>query len=234
MAFSRHKLLSSATVVRLICQGLFVMALVVPWLPHPDFLGEHLVLPVIMAGVIFCGFICPLGTVQEWLYLGGRKLHLPCFKTPPLVQQYAQFIRYVLAVLSFTGVSFAILNLRYYLHQNVVLGMLSKTSSILLALFLVASLFFPRPFCNYFCLKGAIDGALSFFRFVSIRRNNDKCLRCHRCTQICPMHIAVERINFLRHPNCINCLQCLKACPTGCLSYDFTRPPIKFFKRKKR
>ena len=208
------------------------MALVIPWLPHPDFLGEHLVFPVILAGVIFCGFICPLGSVQEWLHLLGRKLRLPCCKTPPLLQRYAQFIRYVLAVLSFTGISLAVLNLRYYFHQNVMLGMLSKTSSILLALFLLASLFFPRPFCNYFCLKGALDGALSFIRLVSIRRHADKCIHCHRCAQVCPMHIEVEKIHFLRHPNCINCLQCLKVCPQDCLHYDIVRPPIKFFKKQ--
>ena len=232
MKFSHQKLLKAISHLRILLQIIFFIALVAPWLPHPDFLGEHLILPVILAGVLFCGFVCPLGSVQEWLFILGRKMHLPAFKTPLFIQRYVQFIRYVLAVLSFTGISFLVLNLRYYFHQNVILGMLNLASSILLALFFLASLFFPRPFCNYFCLKGAIDGALSMLRFISIQRNKSRCTACHRCTQACPMHIEVEKANFLRHPNCINCLQCLKACPQTCLHYDIVRPSLRFFKSR--
>ncbi|MBP5297435.1 MAG: 4Fe-4S binding protein [Bacteriovoracaceae bacterium] len=209
--------------LRLIGQIVFCAALWVPWLPHPEYLGDHLFWPVLLAGVLFCGFICPLGHIQEWLYFLGRKLKFPRFELPAFLQKYAQYTRYILAIVSFLGVSFSLLNARYYFHHNLAMGMLSQTISIILSIILLSSLFIARPFCNYFCLKGALDGALSIFRLISIRRDETKCTHCQLCRQACQMHIKVDEINFLRHPHCLNCLQCLKACPQGCLKYDVLR-----------
>ena len=146
---------------------------------------------------------------------------------PWKVQKYLQCSRYVFLGLMFVGVTFSFLNARFYFQDNLIHNMLSWTSGITLGVFLLVSLFFDRPFCNYFCMKGAADGLMSIVRPISISRNNEICIHCHLCDKVCPMNIPVESTNFVRHPNCINCMQCVSKCPKNCIKY-------KLMKLKKR
>ena len=41
--------------------------LIFPFLPHPDIVGNYLFLTWIIFGVFFCGWICPFGTIQDWI-----------------------------------------------------------------------------------------------------------------------------------------------------------------------
>ena len=99
--------------------------------------------------------------------------------------------------------------------------MLNINSSLTLVIFFITSIFFKRPFCNYFCIKGAIDGLMSILRLFSIKKDNKKCIHCHLCDKNCPMQISVEKSKFIRHPNCIGCCQCITNCPKKCLKYSF-------------
>lgn len=89
--------------------------------------------------------------------------------------------------------------------------------------FLVASLFIDRPFCNYFCGKGASLGVWSVLRPFGIARDENKCVHCHLCDKVCPMNIPVENTNFVRHPNCINCMQCVSKCPKDCIKFNLMK-----------
>ena len=194
--------------------GLFL-----PFFPSADVIGQKIWLSAIILGVFFCGWVCPFGAAQEWLNLLARKFKLPQFKMPQKFQKYLQISRYGFYALSVFGIGFSFLNARYYFDHNLAMNMLSAFSAVVLAVFLISSLFFERPFCNYFCLKGAVDGAMSIVRPLSIARDDEKCVHCHLCDKACPMNILVERSKFVRHPNCINCFKCINACPKNCLAY---------------
>lgn len=194
--------------------------LIVPWLPHGEVVARALFWSVLVVGVFFCGWVCPFGTAQEWLGKIARKLKLPRFRPPWSVQKYLQFSRYIWAVLIFwMGVHFSFLSARFYFEDNLFHQMLTWTSALTLIFFLGLSLFIDRPFCNYFCMKGAVDGVMGSVRPVGIRRNDKACIHCHLCEKVCPMNVRVEHTRFVRHPNCINCMNCLTNCPTQCLKF---------------
>jgi polyferredoxin len=213
--------------LRFIVQVCFMAGLIISWLPHPETVANGLFWTVLVVGVFFCGWACPFGAIQDWLGLIAKKCKLPRYKMPWKIQKYLQCSRYVFLGLMFVGVTFSFLNARFYFQDNLIHNMLSWTSGITLGVFLLVSLFFDRPFCNYFCMKGAADGLMSIVRPISISRNNEICIHCHLCDKVCPMNIPVESTNFVRHPNCINCMQCVSKCPKDCIKYKLMR-----FKKK--
>lgn len=59
--------------------------------------SDWLLPTTLLVGVLFCGWICPLGTLQDWAYKFGRKLKLPLFRMPYKVQRYLQLSRYTIS-----------------------------------------------------------------------------------------------------------------------------------------
>ena len=210
--------------LRFLIQACFMAGLIVPCLPHSEPMANRLFWTVLAVGVFFCGWVCPFGAAQDWLAWIARRIHLPRFQIPWKYQRFLQFSRYIWAgLITFAGVHYAFLNARFYFNDNVFHNMLGLVSGITLAVFLIVGLFVDRPFCNYFCMKGAVDGMISIVRLISIRRDNKLCIHCHLCNKNCPMNVRVERTNFVRHPNCINCMKCISSCPKKCLSLSVLR-----------
>jgi polyferredoxin len=174
---------------------------------------------MLLVGVFFCGWLCPFGALQDWIALLARFLKLPKLRIPQKAQKYLQLSRYVFYALSTISISFVALNARGSFNHRLFEGGLSTAGSWCLGFFIFVALFIDRPFCNYFCTKGAFYGLFSVLRIFGIKKNENKCVHCHRCSQKCPMNIDVEKIRFVRHPNCINCLKCFSACPKKCITF---------------
>lgn len=184
----------------------------------------------IVLGPVFCGWVCPLGTIQEWVSNLGRKL----FKRkhnhfiPYRIDRVLRYLRYgVLAwVIYMTAVSgklifssidpyFALFN---FWSSEVAIG-----GVIILLLTLAGSLFVERPWCKYACPFGAVLGITNLFRVFSIRRSEDECKECKICTRDCPMNIPVHAVRVVRDHQCISCLECTSEgiCPQpGTVSFS--------------
>lgn len=208
--------------LRFAIQACFMAGLFLP-LIHPETMALWLFWTVLAVGVFFCGWVCPFGAAQDWLALLAKRLHLPRFKMPWKIQKYLQCTRYLFLGLMFFGITFSFSNARFYFQDNLMHNMLSVTGGITLAVFLIIALFFDRPFCNYFCMKGAADGLMSVIRPFSLRRDDKICVHCHLCNKVCPMNIRVENTKFVRHPNCINCMQCACKCPKNCIKFGLMK-----------
>jgi polyferredoxin len=193
-----------------------------------------------IAGNFYCGWICPFGSIQEWLgKLGSlfmkQKLHMP-----RKFQQVLQFSRYlVYAFLSLSaamGIAGALsqsssFNSNYYFlslsnADNILQlsQLVSIPAMVFMTIYLVTALFFDRPFCNYLCPDAVKYSLLSFMRVFTIRRNSNHCVGCNKCSHACPMQIDVAHAHNLRNANCIHCMQCVASCPIkNTLSYGFCK-----------
>lgn len=55
---------------------------------------------------------------------------------------------------------------------------------------------------------------------LSIKRDNDKCIKCGECARICSKIESINNnnINKSKEPICVNCGQCVKICPTNSIN----------------
>lgn len=210
-------------IIRAIVQVCFLVAVILG--VSTKQVGSWMLPAALLVGVFFCGWVCPLGSAQDWMWKLGRLLHLPQFQAPRGAQRYLQLSRYIFYFMLATwGISFALLkgphNFNRILHGN----FLTLAAGVT-CLFLLCSMFMKRPFCNYFCTGGARRGLWSVLRIFSIKRDTSKCGGCGQCTRACPMNIDVANTEFVRHPNCIGCMSCVCACRKGSLSYGLMPGP---------
>ena len=61
-----------------------------------------------------------------------------------------------------------------------------------LAFLVLSSLIIPYFWCRYLCPYGALLGIFAFFSPFQIHRQEDKCIDCQKCNQVCPGRIKVS------------------------------------------
>ncbi len=178
----------------------------------------------LIGGAFFCGWLCPFGAVQSWLWTLGRKLRLPMVKIPGRLEKFLRFSRYILLGLTFTGLALSLFITGAYgtfmgiLSLNV--ARVTVASWVLFGVLMFAALFIERPFCRYLCTQGAQYGLLSLARLFTIKRNENKCINCRACDRACPTGVKIAAKKNVRNFQCINCFKCIEACPVkGALTY---------------
>jgi polyferredoxin len=173
-------------------------------------------------GPVFCGWICPYGSFQEWLGKIGKKLFGKKFNKfiPYKFDKWLRYLRYlmfgwVLYMTIKSGELFFLGMDPYFALYNFWTGEVAIAGYIILGATLLLSLFIERPFCKYACPYGAVLGVFNTFRFFKIRRNQNTCTDCKACDNTCPMNIEVSTKNTVLNHQCISCLKCTseQACP---------------------
>lgn len=175
-------------------------------------------------GPVFCGWVCPLGTIQEWVAKLGRKFFKRRYNQfiPDHLDKVLRYLRYlVLAwVVYVTATSGTLIFAKYdpyfalfnFWSSEVAIGGL-----IILGATLVLSVFIERPWCKYACPYGAVLGITNIFRVFQIKRAESTCKADGACSIMCPMNIKVDTIHTVRDHQCISCLECTSEaiCPVA-------------------
>jgi len=169
----------------------------------------------VLMGPLFCGWICPFGTFQEWIGRLGKKIFKKKFNhfIPYKYDKYLRYLRYVLLFLVVFNTARSGLLLfenidPYYALFQFWTGEVAVTALIVLAVITVLSLFVERPFCKYACPYGAVLGLFNLFRIVPLKRNTNTCISCSKCDRSCPMNIPVSSVETVKNHQCISCYQC--------------------------
>lgn len=175
-----------------------------------------------LLGPVFCGWICPMGTFQEWVSRIGKKLNGKRFNRflPYKVDKYLRFIRYIVLVLVLikTAQSAQLLFVNidpYYALFNIWTDEVAIGGYVALILVTVFSLFVERPFCKYFCPYGALLGLFNKVKLFKIERKESTCISCKKCDNSCPMNIELSTAGVSKDHQCISCLECTSeaTCP---------------------
>jgi polyferredoxin len=178
----------------------------------------------ILFGPVFCGWVCPLGTIQEWIAKWGRKLFKRRYNhfVPARIDTVLRYARYlVLAwVVYVTATSGRLVFADYdpyFALFNFWSGEVAWTALAILGLTFGLSLFVERPWCKYACPYGAVLGLSNLFRVFQIRRAESTCKADGACSIMCPMNIQVDSAKTVRDHQCISCLECTSeaVCPVA-------------------
>ncbi len=178
----------------------------------------------VLFGPVFCGWVCPLGTVQEWVSRLGRKFLRKRFNhfVPPSLDRILRYLRYlvlawVIYMTAATGTLIFAAYDPYFALFNLWSSEVALTSILILAVTLVLSFFVERPWCKYACPYGAVLGLTNLFRIFGIRRREATCKADGACSIMCPMNIPVDEKLVVRDHQCISCLECTSeaVCPVA-------------------
>ena len=195
---------------------------------------------LLSVGVVFgkfiCGYVCPMGLVQDLLYkIKSRKFILRL--------RFLKYIKYAVLAVFVIILPFAIrheLSLQgrpwfcaYVCPSGTIFAAIPLIAtndflwnflgwqfvlkiSIAMAI-IVASIFILRIFCRVLCPLGAIYGLFNKISVLGIRADISKCTSCKQCKSAC--HIALDPIEELNSPECFRCGNCTKFCKEKVLSF---------------
>ncbi len=176
----------------------------------------------IILGPVFCGWICPLGSFQEWLGNIGKKIFKKKYNNfiNPRIDKILRFLRYlVLVLVIYNTAATARLVFQnvdpYFALFNFWTNEVAITAYVVLGATIVLSFFIERPWCKYACPYGALLGIFNLFRISKLRRNPKTCINCKVCDKVCPMNITVSDKTTIRDHQCISCMKCTSeiCCP---------------------
>ncbi|WOF16884.1 4Fe-4S binding protein [Methanoplanus sp. FWC-SCC4] len=161
-------------------------------------------------GRIFCGHICPVGTVQELVSLLPVKQYGRKLKKETLAIRSVVFVITVAAALLYSFGVVDLFGINDFFHLTI-----TTASGIFVAVLLI-SVFFYRPFCRFICPFGLILAIVAAFSVYKIRRT-DYCTDCGRCEKVCP----VDEVKFGdKRAECFMCGRCIEKCGySGAIRY---------------
>jgi polyferredoxin/ferredoxin len=216
--------------------------------------GLLTVVVTLLLGRVFCGWVCPFGTLHQffgWLGMRGRKLKQRFaaneYRSGQVVKYYILTAFLVLAALPIGG--FAILQTGLLdpiplVHRSVNLALLPIAESLgrplsavprlydgawLIGGFFIAMLLMnfviPRFFCRFVCPTGALLGLLSRFAVLRIHKKSTLCTHCELCQTACEG--ACEPAEKIRLSECLMCMNCLDdSCAKNFLTFG-VKPSIE-------
>lgn len=167
----------------------------------------------LLKGRVFCGYVCPHGALQEFIY----KIKIDKFKK---IEGYFKYLKYF--------VFLTVLILSYIYTKNYfcevepfkVLYNFSGSGFILIfaIIFLFLSIFIYRPFCRFICPFGAYLGLVAKFSEILHLRKIDittLCITCKKCSKECNANSVYENKGSYKidSKECFVCGDCLISCP---------------------
>ena len=196
-------------------------------------LGLAVLILAVLGRGFFCGWICPLGSPQEWVHVAARQV---AQRVPPLrrlrrrldrradgsgwrrADRVLRWGRWL--VLAWALIGAAVTGVLVFRAADPWIALLSvaefefSLAFVVLVATFVLALFVQRPFCRYACPLGAIQAIAARVSPIAVQRNAAGCAGCALCNRACPMAIPVNTRTRVTDTACIGCLECVAACPS--------------------
>lgn len=175
---------------------------------------------------LFCGWMCPFGSLSELLYKIGGKIGLKRFQFTPngALHERLKWLKYGI-FWSLLAVSFFSMGLAEKLAEvepfktTFLVGLFNRSwpYTLFAASLLGLSIITERPFCKYLCPLGAALAMPTTFRWFGLKRKQE-CTTCSACAAGCGS-LAIDKQGVIDHRECMLCLDCMilyyddHACP---------------------
>ena len=171
-----------------------------------------IILSTIFYGRYFCGYVCPIGTIQD----------LVGFKAKRKYPKSLFYLKYLILITTSIG---SYLSGKIIYQKVCPVEMLAgkipyyEIGFALFTIIIILSIFWKRFFCVTLCPYGAL---LNVFQTITYKISNGKfpkslapknCLSCGICKNNCPMGISVYSKDVFDTIECIRCSECLEVCP---------------------
>ncbi|MDO5132148.1 MAG: 4Fe-4S binding protein [Eubacteriales bacterium] len=174
-----------------------------------------------LLGRIICGFLCPMGLIQDLMHLIRRKTRAEGVFMEEKAYTWLLPVKWVM-VLLMIGLVFAGGEFCYFcpaLATSPVLAGMQVSlylSAFMMIFVLIGSFFKRRIWCNI-CPLGYLIGLFHHVSPFRLKKDTTACTECGACYEACPMGIKIiytEREKTdVTDINCILCGECIRRCP---------------------
>ena len=207
------------------------------WISHLDvlftsgadkilwFFGSFVV-SALLFGRLLCGFVCPLGFVQDVMHELRQALHAEGVALNEKLYAVLRFIKWIMLLL-FLGIGLIGGSFCDFCPAMTLSPALAgfKTSiyfsGFMMVAVLVSGFFKRRCFCNV-CPMGYLLGLPHKASLARLKKNAVACTECGACYEACPM--GIKSIFTVREgknelsidvttADCIFCGECIRRCP---------------------
>ena len=184
---------------------------------------------------LFCGWLCPFGSLQQLALSIGKFIGLKRYQKllPKPLHDKLRWIKYAVFVV-LLGVSLYSMETAERLAEiepfktTFLVGVWNRTWPfwIFIGGILGLSFFTERPYCKYICPLGAGLAIPGKFRLFGLKRKAE-CQTCHACASGCGSN-AIDKDGTIDQMECMLCLDCMV------MYYDDHACPPLVMERKKR
>jgi polyferredoxin len=177
------------------------------------------ILSTVFLGRLYCGWVCPMGAVQQFLYRRDLSIKLPAW-----VGDKLRWLRF--------GILIAIISAALYTGTEVFAeidpfkslfnAQISPVPTTFLVILVVASIFIFTPWCRFLCPMGAV---LSVVGRIARRELSFKpeCKNCGACAKTFCEYKAITPGSVLpkiEQHECARCGECISRCPKNAMEYE--------------
>jgi polyferredoxin len=209
-----------------IALGFLIFSPVIPWqfqmlvLGDVEGIGGPLMIAIVgivimlilsfLFGRFYCGYLCPVGAVQEI----GSLTPVPKLRLKNKIMP--QLFRWVFFLVFIGAAVFLSLGILQFFGIRDFFYLVVTTGFFVFLIIIGLSFFLYRPFCRFFCPFGALASVPAMVSRFKIQRT-DQCIECKKCEQACPTNEA-KRADL--KAECYLCHRCFDICPVeGALEY---------------
>lgn len=188
------------------------------------FLGTIIILFIyaLVAGRMFCSWICPMNIVADTSIYVRKKLNIsPTLKFSRKTRYGVLILGLVLSSILGFG-AFEAISPISILHRGIIYGM-GAGWAIILAIFLFDIAGTKNGWCGHLCPLGAFYSVIGKYSIIKIKHNQPNCTNCNKCFEVCHeaqvLDIIGTQSGIINSSECTNCGRCIEVCDDNALNF---------------
>ncbi|MDV2990135.1 MAG: 4Fe-4S binding protein [Dehalogenimonas sp.] len=192
-----------------------------------EYLAHFIILAIpvvstLFLGRIFCGWICPMGAVQQFLYRRDLSYKLPEGLGAKLRHLRFVVLAGIIVAALYTGTTaFAEIDP----FKSLFNAQIAPVPTTLLVVLIAASIFIFTPWCRFLCPMGAVLSVIGRFarRELSFKA---ECKNCGACARTFCDYKAISpgtALPVIAQNECARCGECISRCPRDSMDYEVPR-----------